>query len=628
MLAETAMPVDEYLRLLDEHVRDVMAEGKSPDYPQSMTAAWALSVSALERQLPDGRRLLRLCAFFSPDSIPREVFRLGAKAAETPVAEVISDPILFSRAIRELGRFALVTLDGRSVTVHRLVQALLRDELTAAERDSYQREVHLIMAEAAPKNPDDRRSWPSFRDLLPHVASESTALPKSREPAVRDLALRVMRYADQSGDYKSCIDLAERFIEQWTKDSGADNPDVLRAQRHLGNSLRSMGRFGDSAPLIEDTLNRARVVLGEKEPTTLSLRTASAADLRANGDFAAARGLDEQSRGLFDEVYGSHDSRSLRLLSSLALDHGLNSQYSSARDLYKEASQYMNQAGSDSTDSDKLGAWIGLAWALRLLGDYKVALDVLQEAQDYAEDPEGLAPEHLATLRSANAYTIVCRRIPEQRLEALEAGRRIFGVSNRLFGDNHPDTLAIAVSLSNLLRSISAEHHPEAVALAESVVSRYPRAYGKDHPYFYGCLGNLALLRRETGDFAAARQLDEQAWDGLKKRLGADHHYALTVAMNLASDLARLGLPEQAREIGEQALPLLRAVLGKDHPQTLGCAANLALDLLASGDTEAGEKLQKETLERYKQTLPSEHPDAVVALERGRIDPDFDPPPI
>jgi tetratricopeptide (TPR) repeat protein len=628
MLAETGMAVDEYLRLLVERVTDVMSEGTSPDYPKSMTAAWALAVEALETQLPVARRLLRLCAFFGPDAIPREVFRQGAKAASASVAEVISDPILFSRAIRELGRFALVTLDGRSVAVHRLVQALLRDELTEAERGSYQRDVHLIMAAATPDNPDDRTKWAGFRGLLPHVIADTTGLARSNEPAVRDLALRMMRYADQSGDYPSCIALAEGFIEQWTKDSGPDSPSVLRAQRHLGNAQRNMGQYAQAAKTTQETLTRARVVLGESDPTTLSLRAASGADMRARGDFQAALAIDEESRALYEDAYGAHDSRTLRLLSSLALDLGLNSQYSEAKDLYRIASQDMNDAGSDSSDADKLGAWIGLAWALRVLGEYKDALDVLQEVRDFTQDPEGLAPEHLASLRASNAYTIVCRRIIDLRPEALAISRDIYTVTTRLFGDTHPDTLAVATSLSNMLRSTSEEHHPEALVLAESIVARYSKAYGLEHPYYYGSQGNLALLKRVTGDAPGARELDEYALNGLDARLGRDHHYSLTVAMNLATDLAELGLPQKARALGEDTLPRLQALLGEDHPQALGCAANLALDRIAAGDIAAGEELQKEALERYRQTLPNDHPDAVVALEYRRLDPDFDPPPI
>ena len=110
------MPVDEYLGLLREHVSSIMSEGKSPDYPMSMTAAWKLSVYTLKNQLPQAQELLRCCAFFGPDPIPRDVFRRGAQAPGTgrPLAGLLANPILLASAIRELGRFALVTIDGRT----------------------------------------------------------------------------------------------------------------------------------------------------------------------------------------------------------------------------------------------------------------------------------------------------------------------------------------------------------------------------------------------------------------------------------------------------------------------------------------------------------------------------------
>ena len=628
MLSETGMPVDEYLRLLKDQVTEIMAEGKSLDYPYSMTAAWKLSVSALRERLPEALDLLRFFAFFGPEPIPRSVFRRGVKETGTPVSEVVANPILMASAIRELARYALVTLDAGSVKVHRLIQALLRDELSSDQQAGYRNEAHLILAGAAPRDPDNAQNWPRFKDLLPHVNAESTELLKSRDPAVRDLALSTMRYLNQSGDYTSGLALAERFIEQWTKDSGPDSSDVLRAQRHLGNLLRNLGRYEESYRITSDALARARAALGEDDPTTLSLRTAFAADLRARGDFVRARELDEESRILFEATYEQEDSRTLRLLSSLALDHGLNSDYGTARELYEDAFRRMSPTGTLSTASDVLGAWIGISWTLRLLGQFQLAFDVGQEALDYAVDPEGLGPEHVATLRAVTAYTIVCRRIPQMREDALELARTTYEVSTNRYGENHPETLAIGISLSNLLRTMSDDFHPEALALAEATVSRYPRVYGPNHPYNFGCMSNLALLRRVMGHPAAARDTDEQALQGLTAALGADHHFTLTVAMNLASDFAVLKRPEDARRIGEDAWPRLSAVLGKTHPHTLGCAANLALDRRATGDQASGDALMAEVLRLYDETQGPDFPDAVVARENKRLDPDFDPPAI
>ncbi len=476
MLAETAMPVDEYLRLLQEHVSSIMSEGKSPDYPMSMTAAWKLSVDALKNQLPQAQELLRCCAFFGPEPIPREVFRQGVQLSGSSLASVISDPILLSRAIRELGRFALVTLDGRSISVHRLIQALLRDELSPEEQAAYRRDVHLILA-AAPSNPDDPASWQRYSELLPHVTSDFTELAKSQDPRVRELARNMMRYLHQSGDYTSCLALADRFIEQWTKDSGPDSRDVLDAQRHLGNVLRLLGRYQESSELTGEILAKSRRILGENDSLTLYLRTSYGADLRARGEFGRALELDQATRALLEAQFGTEHFRSLRLLSSLALDYGLNSDYVTAKDLYQYAYPLMTQREAGTAPADLLGVWIGLAWTLRLLGQYREAQDLLQEAQDYAQVTLGL--EHIASLRCTNAYTIVCRKFPEARMEALDLCRSTLDLSGRLFGPENPDTLAVGVSLSNLLRTVSDEHHAEALALAEARPLTIARSTGR-----------------------------------------------------------------------------------------------------------------------------------------------------
>jgi tetratricopeptide (TPR) repeat protein len=633
MLSETGMLADEYLRLLDEQAVGIMDEGKSPDYPRSMTAAWKLSVSALEQRLPLALALLRCCAFFGPEPIPTNVLRRGAPPPGAPpsgtaVAEVISNPILMAGAIRELARYALVTLDGTSIKVHRLIQALLRDELTDEQRADYRHEAHLILANAARVDPDDSKTWSRFREILPHVNSESTELPRSREPAVRDLARAMMRYLYQSGDYQSALALTERFIEQWTKDSGADSADVLRAQRHLGNILRILGRYQQAYAITEAALGTSRATLGEDDAASLVLRPSFGADLRARGKFREALELDLESRGVFEKNYEADDSRTMRLLSSIALDYGLNSQYLTAMGLYQDAFRRMSTSPW-ATAIDVLGAWNGVSWTLRLMGQFQEALDVSQDARDYGLDRDNnLGPEHLSTLRTINAYAIVSRRIPAQRPTALEVSTATLDLATRLFGETNPDTLAIAIGVSNLLRTISEDRHPEALALAESTVARYPGVYGPDHPYNYGCQSNLALLKRVTGDPKGARELDEKALEGLAASLGEDHHYTLTVAMNLASDFAVLGKAREARRLGEDTLPRLSALLGENHQHTLACASNLSLDMLASGDEEAGKALQEQVLKALTQAQGREFPDLVVAAAGKRIDPDFDPPPV
>ena len=471
--AETGMSVDEYLRLLKEHAADIMAEGRSAEYPRSMTAAWRLSVSTLKRQLPQAMDLLRCCAFFGPEPIPRDVFGRGTQSGETRVGELLADPILLARAIRELGRYALVKIDGRTIQVHRLIQALLRDELDPDEQAAYRHEVHLILASGAPKDPDDNRLWPRYAELVSHVASPAAELPRCPALAVRTFALDLVRYLYRSGDHASSRSFAERFIAQWTEDSGGDELDVLSAQRHLGNALRELGEYQEAYTLMDKTLRRTRERVGAQDALTLAMTNSFGADLRARGDFAGARTLDEESLRLHEEAFGPDDPQTLRVMNNLALDYGLNSDYKRSRELHQRTYVLQREAPTGVSATEVLDSWNGLARAVRLCGYYGEARDVGEDAYDYGR--EFLGPEHYLTLRTAKDLSITLRRIGTAYDEALELAQDVFSRSSQFFPDR-PDTLAAAINLTNIQRTMG--QTDQALTLADSTVARYAEIYG------------------------------------------------------------------------------------------------------------------------------------------------------
>jgi hypothetical protein len=623
VLSEGAMPVNEYLRLLDERVTQILEKGASPEYPTSMTAAWQISVARLRQQSPQALDLLRCCAFMGPEPIPRDVFNLGSEQSMTGVGGLTADPIDLSTAISTLGRFALVKIDGPRITVHRLIQALLRDELSPDEQRIYRQDAHVMLATAAPGNASDVSMWPRYVDLVAHVSSPNADLAHCQMAGHRALALDILRYLYFSGDFTSCRSLAEGFITQWTEDSGAEDPHVLDLKRHLGNALRELGRAEESYEVIATTMASAERVLGSRNPLTLALRNAYGADLRARGDFSAARDLDREPRELHEKVFGRTDPQTLRVLNNLALDHGLNSDFIAARDLHKQVYILWRDSKTNVSPTDILNSWTSLARAVRLCGNFTQARDLGEDARHYGLHE--LGPEHHLTLRGAIDLSIAMRMIPAYRDEAFELASEILELCRRRRGDQNADTMAATISVSNVLRTTG--DIDQALALAASTVEIYPAVYGPVHPYNYGCMGNLAVLRRLAGDSAEARRLNEAALAGLDGRLTRDHLFSLTVTLNLASDLAAAGDAGQARVLGEDSLARLTALLGDYHPLTLGCASNLVLDLRADGADEEAELLSAKTQASFERSFEAGHPMAGMAAG-PRLDFDFDPPPI
>lgn len=295
LLAERGMPAEQYLTLLAEQGSQLLSHGKPGDYPLPMTAAWSLSVTTLMENLPEAIDLLRCCASFGPEVIPRSIFDQVPKGLSPQLAGLLIDRIRLSRAIAELGRYALAKLDvlARTIQVHRLIQKLVRDELPLEEQERIQHEVHLLLAAFGSDDPDDSKNWDTYLPLLGHL--EPVEIAKCMDPEVHAFAIRIIRYLFATGDYSSARRYSEIFLESWAAESGELAPDVLRLRLELANILRELGNYAEARELNSATAESAERLLGPDDELTLWCLRGTGADLRASGDFAAAREHDEIS---------------------------------------------------------------------------------------------------------------------------------------------------------------------------------------------------------------------------------------------------------------------------------------------------------------------------------------------
>ncbi|WP_235834783.1 FxSxx-COOH system tetratricopeptide repeat protein [Actinomadura logoneensis] len=637
LLQESAMSVQDYLALLRDRISDLLLEGEASEYPRPMTAAWRLAVEELERNYPNAVPLLRCCAFFGPEPFPRDVFRSAPEGVSPDLAAILRDTIETSRAVAGLRRYALVRVeiegDNRTIQMHRLIQGLVRSALPPAERARHLADVHLLLAEATPEDPDRPESWEDFGALYAHI--DPTGAIDSTDPRVRAMVLSFVRYLYRSSDQSGGTDFSKRVQEHWSRTSPPDDLNVLRARRLRAILIRDRGRYREAYEINRETLRTMRAserMDDEFRDLLLAVTDSSAADLRARGDFRQSQEQDELSLREHESFFGPEHARTIRPMNNLALDYGLVSDYVRARDLqercYRLTSARPRPAGV--TAFDEALHLNGLARAVRMLGDFRDAMDFGEDALALAT--EQLGPDHVVTVRASIDLSIARRRAGRYQ-EALELAEETHDRCLRLFGPVHPDTLAAATNLANTYRTV--DRQDEALDLARTVTERYPDMYGPSHPYNFGVLGNLAVLHRVRGEATTARSTNEKALKGLEAKLGRDHHYSLTVATNLASDLAELGDLAGAIALGRGTLRRLRSLLGMDHPMTLACAANLSADLDREGREQRndalqqeGEELYEDTIHRYARLLGLNHPDAVVATERRHLDCDFDPPPI
>ncbi|MFB9323486.1 FxSxx-COOH system tetratricopeptide repeat protein [Cryptosporangium minutisporangium] len=374
-LAETGTHAGDYLTELAQHVADVLDEQRAVNYPHALAGAIATATSWLATRDPVALAVARVCAFLAPRPIPvgllgladpvltdhgdhrsdaavppgwtgadasmhpRMQRRTGAGPELHPLAalEGISDgSAVLQRSIGRLQRLGLVQVERVSrfgvrvgdplngsngvVSLHRLVAAILRDQLGADRRDAVRAHVDALVAAADPGDPTDPRRWPSWTILLPHLYAAEPA--HTANPGLRTTAVSAAHVLLARGDVRSARDLADQLHRRWLDRLGPDHEDTLRAARCLAQTLRTLGRFDAAQELDADLLRRHRETLGEDHSESLAAATALADDAYALGDVGLARALDEEILARRQRVFGeSHPSAidsALRLARDLA----------------------------------------------------------------------------------------------------------------------------------------------------------------------------------------------------------------------------------------------------------------------------------------------------------------------
>ncbi|MGH8967657.1 MAG: FxSxx-COOH system tetratricopeptide repeat protein, partial [Actinomycetes bacterium] len=314
-IAETATPIDTYLEQLARQAPEVLALNQPAGYPQPVAATWNISIERLEERSPAAVRLLQLCAFFAPEPISANLlYSKEMIEALKPYDASLQEKLVLGRVIREIGRFALAKVDqvSNSIQVHRLVQAVIRAQLSEEEQAEARHVVHRILAGARPDDDepiDNPANWPQFATIWPHLGPSDAR--NCKEPEARRLLIDRVRYLWKRGDFRTATTLCEELREIWRETLGERDIQYLYLCFHLSNILRTRGRYVEAKELDEFTLRTQREVLGPEHPHTYMTTSSLAIDLGLLGDYGRAIELATEAHDGFNQIFHERHARTL-----------------------------------------------------------------------------------------------------------------------------------------------------------------------------------------------------------------------------------------------------------------------------------------------------------------------------
>ncbi len=587
--AESRIPVDSYLARLSSDPLTLLADHPA-DYHSAIGDVWLTAIDQLRADTPDAFDLLCCLASFGTEPVPRDALERGGFLPDVSIHSLLRNSIRVAGAIGKLRRAGLlrVSLGPRSLAVHRVTRYVVRAVAARSDPDDRSRhDVHLLLAAADPRTPEDPTSWQSYEPLHGHAIA-SGAIACDQE-LVREFAVNLTRYLAVAGDPGSAITLADEAITRWDKDAHENGVPVtgsLVLMRFAkAGALLAQGSWPEAFRLQDETVAEMRADHGRWSANIIGLEDMTGVRHRIAGNFASALAADRDAMRAHVAEFGNDDPRTFSVAHSLITDLALSGAAGQASAAAMELHRNCLAFYGDTSHPAVLAARGVLGRCQWLAGDYAEAAATMTEVhRGYSALPDNhqLDENHPWRLRHETDYTISRRDNDPTAADlcvladdAHELRRRCW----RVRGADHPDTLAATIVLASVLRRIEGRED-EAVRLIEEAERRYQSAL-PDHPYVHACIAYLAVVRSQASNGSSLRMAAQTARviGDMTKRLadsvGAAHPLSLAALSALANAQARAGDFGAAVKHGQEAVAGFRNILGPYHPLALAVEANV-----------------------------------------------------
>jgi hypothetical protein len=624
-LAETGMPAALYVERLASQATNTLGLNKPFDYALPVAATWNLSLDRLRERSPAAVRLLQILAFFSPEPISMTLlYSDEMNESLLPFDQSLSEKLMLGRVIGDISRLALVKVDAgaNSLQIHRLVQAVIRSQMTETERSEARHEVHKILVGARPLQGeiDDPANRSVYDIICPHLGPSRAE--ECHDARTRQLLIDWVRYQWKHGEFASALDLADYLHHLWASRLGPDHEQTLHLQFQKANVLRSQGRFSEARGLDAHVLERQHAMLGADHLQALMTAGGLAADLRALGNFKEALVSDRRTYESLKEQFGADYQRTLMAGHNLACSMRLTGEFFSALSLDKETfGRAQTVLSPEHPRTLQIATYLGLD--LRTVGSFQESADLLRST--HATYQAMLGDEMLETLFAAKGLAASLRKLGALS-EANRLTREVYDRYLARYGRAAPDALSCALNLAAEYAAFG--DVARARSLAADVRHAYRSDLGENHPYTLVAANNLVIYQRDAGEISAARDLAEHTLVMMRDILGGDHPFSLSCAVNMANCLADSAELVQAETLERETIPRMQEKLGPRHPDTLTCEANLAVTLHQSGHGREAERVRARLLNELSQVLGPTHPHATLLRGWRRIGHDLEPLPI
>ncbi|MDH6143422.1 tetratricopeptide (TPR) repeat protein [Kitasatospora sp. GP30] len=515
---------------------DQAAEGSDPQ--RTIARIWDVTFQAIADRSELAVTVLHTLAWLDPNGFP-----------STLLAPLTTHSMDLEGALGLLNAYSMVAFDGAAVTVHRLVQMVLRTD-PRGRGTAEQVLVHAVYPEGRQHDPQDAQ----LRVLLPHVFALAAATPPGSHSAVQiQLYTDAAEHLNQQGEGGRALPLHQAVLAHRELVLGTAHADTIASRDAVAVSCRSTD-LPRATALLEENLRLRESLLGPMDPATVVNRRNIGTVYRDAGDLQRAVPLLETALEQCMEVLGPADTYTLFSWADLALAYQFAGRIRTAIEMFEiNLTQRIMLLGEFHMDT--LGSCQYLASAYLQAGNLSAAREFFERTLAGCE--HSLGATHWATLTSRDNLAVVHQQAGDPRqaiaLLHINVARR-----EEAAGAAHPSTL-----ISRMLLALCYEEAGDVlqtVQLLDTALTDYEQTLGEADHQTIIARGYLAGACYRAGDLSRAVQLYEANFDASVKTLGRRSDEAVTSEINLIA--ARLSLADSRRPL-RRLLGLFRRGRGR-----------------------------------------------------------------
>lgn len=538
----------DYLRLYNEAQKELLNEGVlgSTEYPDSVITTWKTTIVKLSSA---ARTILKFSSFLSIEPIPIEMFQNGVNtilegekdfSKSDNIENQSSDEYYIRMAIKNLSNYSMITLHGKSFSVHGLVQTVERINLEDKAHQALWIEKTIdLLINYAPKDAHAPKTWSVWNHILSHALQLWEYAETNNQIEVNiKLPEELGKFYFGKGMYSESIRHGQSAIAIVEKRLGTDHVDLAYYLGNLGESFRMMHKLEEAEKYFRRALEISRKHYGENHVEVASDMNYLAISLH---DLEKTDEAEQLCRKAIEILENLKTQDQVRLLKSLA------------------TLSFFLEAKNDYEEAESLN---------------RRALDICEKVRGKVHPDTAIILNNLGLLHGNKGDYEEAESLLRQALVTFE----------KILGEDHPHTAVSLKNLADLFYNKGDYANAEPLYLRSLVIRE--KVLGKDHLDTATSLSDLARIERGKEKYQEAVTLYQKAYRIFKKNLGSSDPKTAHIMHELAFSMDKTGNHVEAEVLYKKVLAIWVKIYGNDNVEPINCMLNLQVCLFQQKSKE------------------------------------------